>query len=86
MITDTDTRTMRGKHGWRRWMRNLSLGLAAVVLALTSTALVAGAAAKAKLKAHYPPTGQLVDVGGYRLHLTHMGEDRNGPTVVCKRA
>jgi pimeloyl-ACP methyl ester carboxylesterase len=29
-----------------------------------------------------PPPGQLVDVGGYRLHLLVMGEGQPGPTVI----
>jgi pimeloyl-ACP methyl ester carboxylesterase len=30
----------------------------------------------------FPPPGQLVDVGGYRLHLNIMGEEKSGPTVL----
>jgi pimeloyl-ACP methyl ester carboxylesterase len=30
----------------------------------------------------HPPPGQLIDVGGYQLHLHVMGEDRGLPTVV----
>jgi hypothetical protein len=30
----------------------------------------------------FPPPGQLVDVGGYRLHLNIMGEEKDGPTVI----
>ena len=29
-----------------------------------------------------PPPGQLVDVGGYRLHLLVMGAGQPGPTVI----
>jgi hypothetical protein len=30
----------------------------------------------------FPPTGRLVDVGGYQLHLQVMGEQHTGPTVI----
>jgi pimeloyl-ACP methyl ester carboxylesterase len=39
-----------------------------------------GARAKASLKKQYPPIGQLVDIGGYRLHL--HAEGTGTPAVV----
>lgn len=51
-------------------------------MALTSTLLVAGQAAKARLLAQHPPIGQLVDIGGYRLHLNCQGS--GGPTIVLE--
>src|SRR3712207_5297905 len=57
---------------WRR-VRTISLALAAVALGLTGTTLLAGAVAKARLATTYPPIGQLVDVGGYRMHLVCQG-------------
>src|SRR5262245_20046424 len=33
---------------------------------------------------NFPPPGQLVDVGGHRLHLNVMGKDKNGPTVILE--
>src|SRR5215218_3528621 len=32
----------------------------------------------------YPPPGQMVDVGGHRLHLQVTDQDRSGPTVVLE--
>ena len=32
----------------------------------------------------YPPPGQLIDVGGYRLHLHPLGPTTTGPTVVLE--
>ena len=32
----------------------------------------------------FPPPGQLVDVGGYRLHLNVMGKATNTPTVILE--
>jgi pimeloyl-ACP methyl ester carboxylesterase len=36
-------------------------------------------------KRNYPPPGQMVDVGGYRLHLYCLGENTDGrPTVILE--
>jgi pimeloyl-ACP methyl ester carboxylesterase len=51
-------------------------------VALTSTLFVAGALAKARLQAQHPPLGELVDIGGYRLHLSCQGT--GGPTVLLE--
>jgi pimeloyl-ACP methyl ester carboxylesterase len=32
----------------------------------------------------FPPGGKLVDVGGHRLHLNLMGEDKGSPTVILE--
>ncbi|MBK7871551.1 MAG: alpha/beta hydrolase [Saprospiraceae bacterium] len=31
---------------------------------------------------NYPPPGELVDIGGYKLHLMVEGKNRSGPTIV----
>ena len=45
---------------------------------------VFGGRAKQRLAAQYPPPGQMVDVGGYRMHIHCQGHVRRdgGPTVV----
>jgi pimeloyl-ACP methyl ester carboxylesterase len=44
---------------------------------------IRGNRAKAELKAEYPPPGQMLDVGGYRLHIHCQGDPPVGsPTVV----
>ncbi len=75
------TGTIRGGRR-RQGFQQVALGVAVAFLALTSTILVAGTVAKARLKAQYPPTGQLLDVGGYRLHLACQGS--GGPTVILE--
>jgi pimeloyl-ACP methyl ester carboxylesterase len=55
-------------------------GLAIALLILIVVLLLAGAGAKSRLKAQYPPVGQLVDVGGYRLHIHCQGG--GGPSVI----
>jgi pimeloyl-ACP methyl ester carboxylesterase len=54
-----------------------TLFLLAVV---TSIFLTAAKRAKARLKTQYPPIGQMIDIGGYRLH-THV-EGEGTPTVI----
>ena len=71
----------RKASGWRRG-RKIVLWIAAIAVAFTSTLLAAGAVAKARLQAQHPPIGQLVDVGGYRLHLSCQGS--GGPTVILE--
>jgi pimeloyl-ACP methyl ester carboxylesterase len=52
----------------------------AIVTALTAIVL-AGQVARRRLARRYPPTGRLVDIGGYRLHIDVRG---SGPTVVLE--
>ena len=56
-----------------------SIGLLVVVILALGT-VIAGQIAKANLKQKYPAPGQLVDVGGYQLHINCIGE--GSPTVV----
>jgi pimeloyl-ACP methyl ester carboxylesterase len=71
---------------WRvgRWMlRGIGRGLATLFVLIAILAL-AGASYEAIAAAgdarRYPPPGQLVDVGGYRLHINCVGA--GSPTVV----
>jgi pimeloyl-ACP methyl ester carboxylesterase len=64
--------------GW--WFKRIVLALVAFILVGAGVFLLVGARAKATLKAKYPPIGQLVDVGGYKLHLYCQGT--GSPTVV----
>ncbi|HEX6383828.1 MAG TPA: alpha/beta hydrolase [Anaerolineae bacterium] len=51
-----------------------------VLIVVIGAVLLAGARAKARRKAQYPPPGRMIDVGGYRLHLQCQGEGE--PAVV----
>lgn len=68
------------KRGYHWWAKRLSLSVLALFVGLIVMTLVLGAKAKADLITHYPPPGQMVDVGGYRLHIFCQGE--GSPTVV----
>lgn len=68
------------RHGFRWWAGRSFLSILALLLVVVITTLLLGAKAKADLIAQYPPTGQMVDVGGYRLHIDCRGN--GSPTVV----
>ena len=51
-----------------------------IVLILVLGTLAAGAVAKANLAKQYPAPGQMVDVGGYKMHINCMGQ--GSPTVI----
>lgn len=62
----------------RQWISARTLGL----LALAGATLAQGDPAWADVLAKYPPIGQMVDVGGYKLHLYCQGSV--SPTVVLE--
>jgi pimeloyl-ACP methyl ester carboxylesterase len=56
------------------------LWILGLLVAIVTVFLASAALAKARIKRQYPPIGQMVDIGGYRLHLQVEGE--GSPTVV----
>ncbi len=80
---DTRQAPAKGGHKDGRILRRVALGLGGVLTLIAGFAL-AGAgyeavAARGDARA-YPPPGQLVDVGGYQLHIQCVGT--GSPTVV----
>ncbi|HLE04309.1 MAG TPA: alpha/beta hydrolase [Anaerolineales bacterium] len=68
------------KAKFRRTVRRIGTGaLVAVVLLVTAT-LVVGEMLQSSMRNSNPPPGELVDVGGHRMHINCTGEGR--PTVV----
>jgi pimeloyl-ACP methyl ester carboxylesterase len=66
----------------RRWLKRIGLGsLALLVLALVGGA-IGESVARHRAHAAYPPRGQLVDIGGRRIHLDCRGS--GVPTVVLE--
>ncbi len=54
-----------------------------VILALVAGAIwLLSSRAKKRLAAQYPSPGQMVDVGGFRMHIHCQGDHDRGPTVV----
>ena len=67
----------------RRIMRRIGmalLGLVVVLLALAVAGAIYQAIATARAERAYPPPGEMVDVGGYSLHINCVGQ--GSPTVV----
>ena len=62
------------------WSARAFLGLLALIGGLALTGAIEQAIATERDRHAYPPPGQLVDVGGYKLHIFCMGE--GSPTVI----
>lgn len=75
-----NSQTISHRRGLRWWIGRTLRSLVILLLILVGVALVAGTIAKNRLKAAHPPTGQMVDVGGYRLHIACQGT--GSPTVI----
>jgi pimeloyl-ACP methyl ester carboxylesterase len=68
------------KGGCFRWGA-LALGALALLLTVVlAVVALQGSRAKAALRAQYPPPGQMVDVGGYKMHIYCQGS--GSPTVL----
>lgn len=66
-----------------KWTKRIGLGALSIVgFCLISGILYQGITTKLDEK-KYPPLGQMVDVGGFRLHLYCTGK-KEGPTVVLE--
>jgi pimeloyl-ACP methyl ester carboxylesterase len=73
-------RSSSKKRGCLKW-GGVALG-ALVLLLVVIVAIVGlqGSRAKAALRAQYPPPGQMVDVGGYKMHIYCQGS--GSPTLI----
>jgi pimeloyl-ACP methyl ester carboxylesterase len=68
-----------------RWLRTLLLGLLALALLVPILGAGFQVAAEAADARRFPPPGQLVDVGDYRVHLHVMSaEHTGGPTIILE--
>jgi len=79
------TQTTGGRHRRRRifrWLKRLGIGSVVLLVLVVVTALAVQAYCTANAIRRYPPPGQLVDIGGYRLHLQNAGTGT--PTVILE--
>src|SRR6185295_16117970 len=67
------------KHRGRGCLLSLARLMVVLLLLIVAGTIYESAAEAADVRA-YPPPGQMVDVGGYRLHITCIGT--GSPTVV----
>jgi pimeloyl-ACP methyl ester carboxylesterase len=72
----------RRKRGFFFWTRRVLLVLVIALVALGGAGAVYQAVATALDQRAYPPPGQLVDVGGYKLHISCSGT--GSPTVILE--
>jgi pimeloyl-ACP methyl ester carboxylesterase len=78
--TDQQPTTPHGR-SWR-WTKRLSIGLAGLVVFLLLAGVVYQFVATKIDEYRYPAPGEMVDLGGYSLHLYCTGEGGGTPTVV----
>ena len=62
-----------------KFLRIVSVVMLVIVILALGT-LIAGAVAKSNLAKKYPAPGQLVDVGGYKMHISCTGQ--GSPTII----
>jgi len=78
--TTVQPHAARRRKGVGFWTGRVLLGLVIALVALAATGASYQAGATAIDQRTYPARGQLVDVGGYRLHITCVGT--GSPTVM----
>ena len=66
----------------RKWTLRIMAGLLSLAMILTALTYAAGVSAKSSLASANLPPGELVDVGGYHMHLYCLGE--GSPTVILE--
>jgi hypothetical protein len=54
------------------------------LVGLSAIGTIYQAVAAARDRDAFPPPGEMVDIGGYRLHLQVAGDRRAGPTVILE--
>ena len=64
---------------WRRVRKPFAIGLALFVALIAASTLYQSISARRE-RTRFPPRGELVDIGGRRLHLVCIGQGR--PTVI----
>lgn len=80
MTTAITKQQKRANRNVSWWFKRIALALVVFILVAAGVIFILGARAKTALKAKYPPIGEMVDVGGYKLHL--YCQDTGSPTVV----
>ncbi len=79
-------RTIPRRGGVWRWFKRVTLGLALIVLVLVGVGLAYQAIATARDQRNFPPPGELLDVGGHRLHIQCAGTPHPGMATVILEA
>jgi pimeloyl-ACP methyl ester carboxylesterase len=77
-------RSKNNAHGCGWWVGRILVGFVVLVAVIVLAGCVYQALGEANAARMYPPPGQLVDLGGYNLHLYCTGE--GSPTVLLDAA
>ena len=74
------------RSGCFTWIKRILLSLVILLIALSLLGITYQTISTQADKKKYPAPGQLIDIGGYRLHLYCMGESIEGsPTVILEQ-
>lgn len=65
---------------WTKWLKFISVALSGLLLAIACAGAIYQKVENSRDRRMHPPPGELVDVGGYRMHLDCIGSGL--PTVV----
>src|SRR5688572_16583566 len=80
----TQSSTRRVNRVWH-WVRQALLGLLALIVSLALVGAIYQTVVEASDMRAYPAPGQLIDVGGHRLHIQCLGSlTATGPTVILE--
>ena len=63
-----------------RWLKRIGIGLGGLLVVLPVAGIVYEQLARHRAARDYPPRGQMVDIGGRRIHIDCRG--RGSPTVI----
>jgi len=74
--------TKTGSQKILNFIKRSILGIVSVVLLLAITGLIYQTAASEADKRNFPPPGNLIDVGGFKMHINCMGA--GSPTVILE--
>ena len=78
------SRRAGGKRVWR-WLRNAVLGAIAILLVFAAAGAVYQSVATARDARRFSPPGEMVDVGGFRLHLDIDMDDQHASPLRHER-
>jgi pimeloyl-ACP methyl ester carboxylesterase len=75
----------KSRSGCFTWVRRVFLAFLSLLIVLVVTGITYQALSTQADRNKYPAPGQLIDVGGYRLHLYCLGDKNDGsPTVILE--
>ena len=83
--TIPQVKSQRAKGRMPIWLKRVLQGLLAIIIILPLAGTLYQSIATEIDKRNHPPPGQMIDIGGYRLHLYCVGENVEGnPTVILE--